>query len=177
MNLIDWEKSGRFIGKQTYATKKTLTKFVHGWLKSGKENHGDKTICPFCQVMEDDTTEHNHFLLCPASWNQKKVRLEAFEKLLTKIRPPEDLKRLLYKGLESYYYSATPPNVNRKFKSINTEQNIIGWKHFTRGGVTTSMEKEMTKVYRTMSNRPRTFTGKGCIRMVIEFNLTTHLTA
>ena len=37
MNSIDWEKSGRFIGKQTYATKKTLAKFVHGWLKSGKK--------------------------------------------------------------------------------------------------------------------------------------------
>ena len=86
MNLIDWEKSGRFIGKQTYATKKTLTKFVHGWLKLGNKNHGDKTIFPFCQVMEDDNTEHDHFLLCPASRSQKEVRLEAFDKLLTKLR-------------------------------------------------------------------------------------------
>jgi len=39
------------------------------------------------------------------------------------------------------------------------------------------MEKEMTKGYRTMSNRPRTFTGKGWIRMVIDFNLITHLKA
>ena len=161
MNLIDWEKSGRFIGKQTYATKKTLTKFVHGWLKSGKKNHGDKIICPFCHVMEDNTTEHDHFLLCPASRNQKEVRLEAFDKLLTKLRTPDELKRILYKGLESYYYSATPPDLKGKFKSINTEQNRIGWQHFARGRVTKSLEDEMTKVYRTMSNRPRTFTGKG----------------
>ena len=85
MNLIDQEKSGRFIGKQKKTTKKTLTKFVHGWLKSGKKNYGDKTICPLCQVMEDDTTEHDHFLLCPASRNQKEVRLEEFENLLTKL--------------------------------------------------------------------------------------------
>ena len=103
--------------------------------------------------------------------------LEAFDKLLRKLRTPQNLKRLLYKGLEIYYYSATPPNLNKIFKSINTEQNRIGWKHFARGSVTASMEKEMTNVYRTMSNIPRTFTGKEWIRMVIKFNLTTHLTA
>ena len=32
-------------------------------------------------------------------------------------------------------------------------------------------------MYRTMSNRPRTFTGKGWIRIVIVFNLTTNLVA
>ena len=84
MNLIDWEKNGRFIEKQIYTTKKILTKFEHGWLKSGKKNHEDREICPFYQVMEDDTTEHDHFLLCPAFRNQKEVRLEAFEKIINK---------------------------------------------------------------------------------------------
>ena len=63
----------------------------------GKKNHGDKIIFPFCQVMEDDTTEHDHFILCPSSQNQKEERLEAFDKLLTKPRTPEDLKEYCIK--------------------------------------------------------------------------------
>ena len=91
MALIDWKKSARFIGKQTYATKKDSNQIRTGMVDLGKEKPRRKTIYPFRKEMEDETTsDHDYFSLCPASRNQKEERLESFNKLLTNLRTPDD---------------------------------------------------------------------------------------
>ena len=63
IDSIEWDIVSSFISKQTYATRKTMTKYSHRWLLSNSKTIDNQIICPYCHQTEENF-DHDHFLTC-----------------------------------------------------------------------------------------------------------------
>ena len=67
---IEWDIVSSFISKQTYATRKTMTKYSHQWLLSNSNTIDNQIIYSYCHRSEE-TFDHDHFLTCNDSDERK----------------------------------------------------------------------------------------------------------
>ena len=59
---IEWQLLDNFIKKKSYSTKKTIKKFIHNCLASGKKNYGQPLLCPYCKEPDNPSMSHDHFI-------------------------------------------------------------------------------------------------------------------
>ena len=85
----------------TFNAKK-MRKFVHRWISSGSHNRGKALICPFCKILERETTSHDNILRCPSSTIQKQERLQITDNLLKQLQTPKQLIELIIRGLSNF---------------------------------------------------------------------------
>ena len=72
INDIEQKLYTSFINKQSYSTKKTITKYIHRWLSSGSINSRKLMTCPHCHKI-DNAEIDDHILTCSLS-NYRKIR-------------------------------------------------------------------------------------------------------
>ena len=66
IDSIEWEIASNFISHQSYATRKTMTKYSHRWILSNSKTTDNNMICPYC-YRSKETLDHDHFLTCNES--------------------------------------------------------------------------------------------------------------
>ena len=170
IDSIEWNIATSFISKQTYATRKTMTKYSHRWLLSNSKTIDNQIICPYCHQSEENFN-HDPFLTCNDSDDRKEVRIQSFHQLLTQLQTPISFTSTLINGLKTAYRehhqspSLLPP----------TQQDIIGWNHFIRGRISKELTNTMTNFYRTSIQTKQRFTGIGWTKSVVKFMLETHV--
>ena len=68
-----------------------------------KNNVRLKHRCPHCKLLPDSTTDHDHFLTCINSRNQKTQRLVLLTTRLDKLHTPSQLRNIIIHHVENYY--------------------------------------------------------------------------
>ena len=102
INNITWKHQTTIINSQYHSTQRTMRKFVHRWISSGSHNRGEALICPFCKILERETTSHDNILRCPSSTIQKQERLQITDNLLKQLQTPKQLIELIIRGLSNF---------------------------------------------------------------------------
>ena len=81
VDSIEWELVSSSIFTQTYATRKTMTKYNHQRLMSNNKTIDNQMICPYCHQTKE-SFDHDQFLTCIESGERKYVRIQSFKQLL-----------------------------------------------------------------------------------------------
>ena len=81
VDSIEWELVSSSIFTQTYATRRTITKYNHQWLMSNNKAIDNQMICPYCHQTKE-SFDHDQFLTCIESGERKYVRIQSFKQLL-----------------------------------------------------------------------------------------------
>ena len=89
---IEWKLLDNFIKRNSYSTKKTIKKFIHSWLASGKKNYGQPLLCPYCKKPDNPSMSHDHFITCSDSTIRKDERLTLLEEKLKQLKTPTTLQ-------------------------------------------------------------------------------------
>ena len=105
LNSIKWNLHSDFTRKHSYSKRKTLTKYCHYWLSSGKKHFGQVLAYPHYHKTEDREMYHDHYLQCEASENRKILRLKKCEDHLSRCKTPERLKEEIFEGIRTFYDS------------------------------------------------------------------------
>ena len=108
INSIEWKIASKFISHQSYATRKTMTKYSHRWLLSNFKANDNHMIYPYC-FRSEENLDHDHFLKCNESDERKEVRINSFQRLLTQLKTPEALTSTLTSGLQVAYQEQHQP--------------------------------------------------------------------
>ena len=111
-----------FISQQTYATRKTMTKYSHRWLLSNSTMTGNQSTCPYCYRSEE-YLDHDNFLTCNESKERKEVRIHRLSQLLAQSQTPTSLTTFLINGLKLAYQEHHQPTS----QPSPTQHNAIGW--------------------------------------------------
>ena len=168
---IEWQLLNNFIKKKSYSTKKTMKKFIHNWLASGKKNYGQPLLCPYCKEPDNPSMSHDHFLTCSESTIRKEERLTLLEEKLKQLKTPTTLQSGIIRGVREYYNNVT--HIIGQRLDLR-KQHEIGWEHFSKGRVSINLTKSMSKHYKN-EQLTGTFTGIGWTKTLIEFMITTHI--
>ena len=171
IDSIEWDIATSFISKQTYATRKTMTKYSHQWMLSNSKTIDNQIICPYCHQSEENFN-HDHFLTCNDSEERKEARIQSFRQLLTQLQTSIALPSTLIKGLKTAYRehhqsnSQIPP----------TQQDLIGWNQIIHGRISKELANTMTNFYQTLiQTGEQRFTGIRWTKAVVKFILKTHV--
>ena len=170
IDSIEWDIVSSFISKQTYATRKTMTKYSHRWMLSNSKTIDNHIICSYCHQSEDNL-DHDHFLTCNDSDERKEVRIKRFQQLLTQLQTPIALTSTLIKVIKTAYREQHQSTSQIPL----TQQDIIGWNHFIRGRISKEPTNTMTNFCQTLIQTKQRFTGIGWTKAVIKFMLEIHV--
>ena len=101
---IEWELQSKFIQQHTYFKKKTMKKFIHQWLLSGKKNYEEPLMCPYCKSLDNPSIQHDHFITCSVSNERKIERLSIIGKKMNMLAISTTIKALLIKRITKLDY-------------------------------------------------------------------------
>ena len=118
-----------------YATRQTMTKYSHYWLRS------------------EETFDYDHFLTYNESEERKEFRIHSFSQLLAQLQTPTSLTTFLINGLKLAYQEHYQPTS----QPSPPEQNVIRWNRFIRGRISTDLTKTITKNGFEQSGKHRRF--------------------
>ena len=147
-----------------------MIKYSHRWLLFNSTTTDNQVIYPYC-LRSEETLDHDHFLTCNESEEQKDVRIKSFSQLLTQLQTPSSLTTLLINGLKLAYQEYHQPID----QSSPTQHNAIVWSHFIREMISTELTKTMTTHYKSSAQTNQRFTGKGWTKAIVKFMLETHV--
>ena len=173
-NSIEWNLHSEFICKQSYSRGKTITKYCHRWLSTGKKKFGQKNACPRCHKTEDKDMDHDHFLQYEASKHIKLLRIQKCKYHLSWYKTPTRLKEELLEGIGTFYENYIEKNLKYEPQIAIKEQQKIGWDQFCRGRICKQLAVTMKEYYNTQEETS-SFTGRGWSKKIIEFILILHL--
>ena len=168
---IEWQLLDNFIKKKSYSTKKTIKKFIHNWLVSGKKNYGQPLLCPYYKESDNHSMTHDHFITCSESTIRKEERLTLLEEELKQLMTPTTLQSGVIRGVREYYNNKT--HITGQRLDLR-KQHEIGWEHFSKGRVSINLTNSMSKHYKK-EKLTGTFTGIGLTKTMIAFMITTHI--
>ena len=89
---IEWKLLDNFIKEKSYSTKKTIKKFIHNSLASGKKNYGQPLSCSYCKQPDSPSMSHDNFITYSESTIRKEERLNLLEDKLKQLKTPPTLK-------------------------------------------------------------------------------------
>ena len=115
--------------------KRNTSRYIHHRLPSGKMMFELKHHCPYCRLLSDSTTDHDHFLTCINSRHQKDTRLKTLTNRLDKLNTPPPLRNMILHHVNNYYNNGLLPNLphtntNLLLDECMNKQTSIGWEHF-----------------------------------------------
>ena len=113
-----------------------------------------KHRCPYCRLLPDSTTDHDHFLTCHHSKKQKDTRITTLNNRLDRLNTPPSLRNMILHHVNNYYNNDLLPDLittptNLILDDCIKKQTIIGWEHFIRGRLTLSFHPILNKYYRS----------------------------
>ena len=154
---------------------------MHHRLPTGKMQFTAPHPCPHCKRIFDQSSEHDHFLMCENSSNNKEKRIEQLGETMKTLHTPPSLIKVILHHV-STYYKISPTDTSESPQHILSEelhfcikkQNEIGWGQFIRGHISKDFQKTMHKHYR-LNNQGRSYTGKIWARKVIKSLLDIHI--
>ena len=112
-----------------------------------------KYHCPHCRLFPDSTTNHDHFLTCFDSRQQQTKKIANLRSRLDKLHTPPPIWDLLinhednYYNYELYFHLPSTPT-NPTFIDGIAKQTSIGWEHFIRDRITSSLHPVINTYYR-----------------------------
>jgi hypothetical protein len=147
---VDWKIHARALWRLPKAQRKTIQKFIHGWLPTQNQNrkiHGlDDVNCKLCKTEIDD---NEHFLRCKhkAYKTQRKQTMEELTEMLDGLQPSiKELWRLTLSADD--IPSTTTTNLDYVRQQINLGGRQILYGRITKNLVLaqlTYMESNSTK--------------------------------
>ena len=171
VDSIEWELVSSSIFTQTYATRRTMTKYNHQRLMSNNKAIDNQMICPYCHQTKE-SFDHDQFLTCIESGERKDVRIQSFKQLLAQLKTPTTITNTLIDGLhlahQERHHPASP-------QPSPTQHHAIGWNHFIRERLSKDLTITMIKYYKTAALFKIPFTGIGRMKAIIKFKLKTHV--
>ena len=100
-----------------------------------------KYRCLHCILRPDSTTNHDYFLTCIDSRQQKTKRIVILKSRLDRLHSHHPILYLLIHYVDSYYnhelhHDLPSTTTNPVFIDYIAKQTSIGWEHFVRGKIT-----------------------------------------
>ena len=138
-------------------------------------------LCPYCNQIFDQSSEHDHFLLCKKSTQNKEKRIEKLEETVKTLHTPQSIIKVIVTNVSKYYKILPKNNIEPLKQTLSEEinlclqkQNLIGWGQFIRGRISKDFLKTVYKHYR-LNHLGRSYTGKIWARKVIKSLLDIHI--
>ena len=168
---VDWESIGNAFAKLPKNKQKEVLKWNTGFCGTGvallQRKHATSAECPGCHHPKEDTV---HILQCPASeatkeWN---TAVEKLEQWMKKNHGAPELIEAITTGLRAWRNNQ--PALHRKYSlpGLSTavqHQNLLGWKGFVHGFVSTHWKHPQDIFLQYKSSRK---TGKRWIESLIK---------
>ena len=162
---IDWISHDKSIKTTRYSQKRFITRFIHHILPVGKMNFISCHRCPYCDIPQNQTTAHDHFIQCNYLRKEKKNWIETLRRTLSKSFTPPNLRDAILDRVHNYYDSnlrdtnkvAFDENHSYDSRSDSAERNR--YPHDKRRvidqeSIATSEDKESTSESSNESSQP-----------------------
>ena len=82
--FINWNSHDKSIRDTRYTQKRFITRFIHHRLPVGKMNFISEHRCPYCDIIQNQNINHDHFLQCNSLRGKKKKWIENLRTALSK---------------------------------------------------------------------------------------------
>ena len=115
---IDWSSHDKSIHTTRYSQKRFIIRFIHYRLPDGKMNFTSAHRCPYCDITQNQNTDHDHFLQCNSLRNEKKKWIETLRTALSKSFTPPNLRDAILDRVHNYYESNL-----REINKVDFEEN------------------------------------------------------
>ena len=73
---IEWNLHSKSYKSLSTGERRNISRYIHHRLPSGKMMFEFKHRCPYCRLLPDSTTDHDHFFTCINSILQKDTRIK-----------------------------------------------------------------------------------------------------
>ena len=73
---IEWNLHSKIYKSLSTGERRNISRYIHHRLPSGKMMFEFKHRCPYCRLLLDSTTDHDHFFTCINSILQKDTRIK-----------------------------------------------------------------------------------------------------
>ena len=165
----------------SYSKRRTAIRFMHHQLPTGKMQFTAPYPCPYCTQIFDQSSEHDHFLLCKKPIQDKEKRIEKLEETMKKLHTPPSIITVILTNVSKYYKILPINNIEPLKQTLSEEtnlclqkQNVIGWKQLIRGRISKDFLKAVYKHY-ILKHLGRSYTGEIWARKVIKSLLDIHI--
>ena len=132
---------------------------------------------PFCGMIPDLNTNHDHYITCTFTKQYKTNRLISLKFKLDKFHTPTLLRDIIVTSVDQYYnnvlvddlleYTNTPFNHNEIKKCTSLQKNIE-WGHFIPGRISKSFHSPL-KSYSRLNHLDRRHTSHFWCRSIVPF--------
>ncbi len=135
---VDWFPHGRALKNLEYGQRRTITKFIHGWLPVNKQLQTiDASVPSACVMCGEPTESQKHFLYCKhPDRNEQRHKLRVqLETWISKKATPQ-MTELIIRGLFEWSQSnkaSLPCELDPEHLQAAQDQEIIGWHQLWRG--------------------------------------------
>ena len=102
---INWYSHDKSIRDTRYTQKRYINRFIHHRLLVGKMYFISEHRCPYCDMIQNQITNHNHFLQCNSHRGEKKKWIENLRTALSKNFTPPNLRDAILDRAFNYYES------------------------------------------------------------------------
>jgi len=83
--------------------RRTAIRFMHHRLPTGKMQFTAPHPCPHCKRIFDQSSEHDHFLMCEDSSSNKEKRIEQLGETMKTLHTPPSLIKVILHHVSTYY--------------------------------------------------------------------------
>ena len=179
---ICWPQHSSSLNNMTETRKRHAIRFIHHRLPTGKMQFGLKHPCPHCKIEFDQNSDHDHFLTCLMSEDQKFKRIKKIELVMLQLNTPPDLRQQILHRISQCYQriqkdkqqNTLPPSEDVETTQCLDLQNDIGWNHFIRGRITSAF-RPIVQQYYSSNKLGRTFKGTRWEKQMITSLLNIHI--
>ena len=179
---ICWPQHSSSLNNMTETRKRHAIRFIHHRLPTGKMQFGLKHPCPHCKIVFDHNSDHDHFLTCIKSEDQKFKRIQKIELVMLQLNTPPNLRQQILHRISQYYQrtqegkqqNKLPPSEDTVITQCLALQNDIGWNHFIRGRITSAF-RPIVQQYYSSNKLGRTFKGTRWEKQMITSLLNIHI--
>ena len=151
---IEWNLHSKCYKSLSTGEKRNISRYIHHRIPSGKMMFELKHRCPYCRLLPNSTTDHDHFLTCINSSLQKDTRIKTLTNRLDRLNTPPPPRNMILHHVNIFYNNDLLPDLpiittNLTLDDCINKQTSIGWEHFIRGRLTSSFHPILNRYYRS----------------------------
>ena len=99
---IEWNLHSKIYKFLSTGERRNISRYIHHRLPSRKMMFELKHHCPYCQLLPDSTTDHDHFLTCINSSLQKDTRIKTLTIRLDRLNTPPHLRNMILHHVNNF---------------------------------------------------------------------------